>query len=88
MRLAQETGQTSTAVATRPDLDVVEAWYWEAYQLLHASRVQTGFGPGSIPLTEMLAYAEVKGMSSESRQDFIEVMRAMDRVYLEQVSKK
>lgn len=87
-RLAEETGQRSTAVETYPKLDVIEARYWEAFQLLHASRQQTGFGPGAIPLSEMMVYAELMGMNTEDRLELIQILRAMDRVYIEQASKK
>lgn len=46
-----------------------------------------GFGPGSIPLTEMLAYADLMELSREDRREFVQILRTMDRAYLEQVSK-
>ncbi len=88
MRLAQETGKTSSAVETRPELDEVESRYWEAFQLLHGSRAHTGFGPGAIPLSEMVVYADLMELHGDARLDLIQVIRAMDRVYIEQVSKK
>ena len=89
MRLAEQTGQTSTAVATRPMLDAVEADYWQAFQVLHTTRVNTGFGPSPIALREIESYAELVDMPrGEPRHDLLHLIKAMDRAYLEQVMKK
>lgn len=73
---------------TRPVLDIVEAQFWEAFHTLHLSRASTGLGPGAIPLSEIRAYADLMQMPpGDVQQEFMRVMRAMDRAYLEQVTR-
>lgn len=89
MKVAQETGKVPTAVATRPQLDLLEARYWDAFQVLHAGRGSTGFGPAPVLLSEVLAYATIMEIDDpEDRRDLMHIIRAMDRSYIEQASKK
>jgi hypothetical protein len=63
--------------------------FWEAFQLLQLSRPNTGFGPGAIPLSEIMTYAELMQMPiGEERQQLVQIIRAMDGVYLAWVREK
>lgn len=82
-QIATETGARPTAVTSRPELHPHELPYWEAFSFLQLSRANTGFGPGAIPLSEVIAYADLMEMpTGESRQLFAELIRAMDGAYL------
>lgn len=72
------------AVETRPQLHRDALEYWEAFQVLHVSRANTGFGPGPILLSEIVAYTELMEipMGEEQRQ-YMRLIRAMDRAYLD-----
>ncbi len=52
-------------------------------------RPSTGFGPGAILLSELSAYADIMQIATgDDRQDLMRLVRAMDRSYLDHVSKK
>lgn len=56
---------------------------------MHLSRANTGFGPGAIPLSELMVYAELTQMPvGEEREEFVQILRAMDGAYLDYVSHK
>lgn len=82
-RIATETGVRPSAVAARPRLRPHELPYWEAFQALQLSRANTGFGPGAIPLSEIVTYAELMQLpAGEERAQFAQIIRAMDGAYL------
>lgn len=82
-KIAAQTGARPTAVVSRPQLHPHELPYWDAFNTLHLSRANTGFGPGAIPLSEIVTYAELMEMpTGEVRQEFVAIMRAMDGAYL------
>lgn len=88
-KLAAEGVAVPKAAVELPVLSSTEVWFWEAYQTLHPSRPNTGFGPGSIPLSEVLVYAELMEIpAGEARQELVETIRAMDAAYLAWVSKQ
>lgn len=88
-KLAKDGVPVPRAAVERPVLSPTEQWFWEAYQTLHPSRQNTGFGPGAIPLSEILVYAELMEVpAGESRHELVETIRAMDMAYLAWVSKK
>ncbi len=48
-----------------------------------------GFAPGSIPLSEILVYCDLVGISEQDdRLEFVEIIQAMDRVVLDYHAKK
>lgn len=73
----------------RPELPPELAFYLEAFYLLSASR-DVGFGgAGPIKLTEMLAFCDLHGIrGTEDRLGFINIMRALDAVWLEKSNEK
>ena len=88
-KLAEQTGKIPDAIAARPGLQPHELPLWEAFQLLQLSRPNTGFGPGAIPLSEIMVYAELMQMPiGEEREQLVQVIRAMDRAYLTWVRTK
>ncbi len=88
-KIAAQTGKVPTAVARQPQLSRLEKPYWDAFQVLTLSRSNAGFGPGAIPLHEIIAYTELMQIpEGDERQELLHVIRAMDRSYLAYVSKK
>ncbi len=70
-------------------LDVIEHGLWQAFQLLHLGRTSSGFGPNPISLSEIHSYMELFDMrSSNERQEFVTIIRALDAAYLAKVLKK
>lgn len=70
-------------MAARPGLQDHELPFWDAFNVLHLSRANTGFGPGAIPLSEIVTYAELMQMPiGEEREQFVRLIRAMDAAYL------
>ena len=66
-----------------PRLSAHEVPFWEAFNFLHASRTQTAMGPGSIPLSEMMTYADLMQIAiGEDRELFVQILRTMDMAYL------
>lgn len=87
-QLAAETGRRPSAIAARPGLREHELPFWDAFQTLHLSRANTGFGPGAIPLGEIVTYAELMQIpTGEEREQLVQIVRAMDAAYLEFVRK-
>lgn len=82
-KLAKEGVKIPEAVLHVPTLDRFELLYWEAFNTLHLSRAHTGFGPGAIPLSEIVTYAELMQMPvGEEREQFVQIVRSMDGAYL------
>jgi len=58
--------------------------FWDAFWVLHGSRGASMGGPMPIPLTEMLAWCDLRGIEdSEDRMELLQHIRTMDAVYLE-----
>lgn len=88
-KIAQKEGIVSSAIRDQPHLDIAEQWLWVGFQTLHMSRPSTGFGPGPIPLSEIVAYVELMQIApGDDRQEFMQIMRTLDKTYLQQVTKK
>jgi hypothetical protein len=87
-KITAQTGRVFKELEARPTLQAHELPFWEAFQVLQLSRPNTGFGPGAIPLSEMLVYAELMQMPiGEDREQFVQTIRAMDGAYLTWVRK-
>lgn len=77
------------AFLDRPSLSEEAVPFWRAFQFLHMSRPNTGFGPGAIPLSEMLGYADLMQLpTGEIREEFAYVLRTLDGAYLDWVREK
>lgn len=76
-----------TALLTRPELDVIDISYLEAYYTLTGSR-QTGMSVGAIPLSEIEAYVRLLGVPNWFETDdmnikaFVEVITKVDNSFL------
>lgn len=82
-KIASKTGVQPSAIAARPELQLHELPFWQAFNTLHLSRSSTGFGPGAIPLSEIVIYADLIQLpSGEEREELVQMMRAMDGAYL------
>ena len=56
---------------------------------LSMSRPATGFGPGAIPYSEMVAYMDENLiMDEDDREDFILAIQRMDLEFLKQAAEK
>lgn len=87
--IAKETGRLPPALQNRPELPDHLQLYWQAFQVLTLSRPTNGFSVGAIPLSEILAYAELLGIQGlEAREDLVRFIRAMDVAYLRHVLSK
>lgn len=88
-KIGESTGTTPSAIAHQPSLDLVAAFFWEAYHVLALSRTATGFGPGPIPLSEIRSYAELMEIpSGDEQRDLVHLIRRMDVAYLDHVAKR
>jgi hypothetical protein len=76
----QEKGKQSP-LDYKPDLPLSDVPYWNAWNTLHSLR-PVGYGPSAIPLSELLAYAEVYTIEGEDRIEFIEVLLTVDAEWL------
>lgn len=82
-KIASQTGKVPSAIEARPTLRAHERPLWEAFQCLQLSRPNTGFGPGAIPLSEIVTYAELVQMPiGDEREQFVQIIRTMDGAYL------
>lgn len=66
------------ALQNKPPMDDYLVYYWNAFLFLSGSRV---FG-SAIPITEMIAYADLKGLSTSGRDFFVRAIRRMDLKFL------
>ena len=88
-KVARQQGKQFSCLIDAPTLTLTEHFFFDAFKVLTQSRIPTGFGVSPIMLTEMLACADVQGLTTmEERQEFIRYMRAMDGAYLQHVSTK
>ena len=82
-KLAAQGEKVPNSFAARPGLHHHERPFWDAFQFLHPSRPNTGFGPGAIPLGELIVYAELMQMPvGGEREQFVSILREMDVAYL------
>lgn len=73
----------------RPEIWPDLFWVWEAFSFLSSSR-QMGFnGPQPISLTEILAYAEFRGIHSpDEREELLHHVQKLDSQYLQDSATK
>lgn len=88
-RYKEETGEDADDVKDAPTISQFTADIWEAWRYLTGSRQYTMGGAAPIAISEILAYAEYKRIASdEDRDRLLQLITAMDVVYLEQTNTK
>jgi hypothetical protein len=70
-----------------PEVYPIDEFYLSAFSELSTCR-QIGMGTGPIPWGEIAQFAQFSGLDDENFSTFVQVMRAMDSVYLKWVGKK
>lgn len=86
MAIEEKRGYAPQALLDRPELDMTERWYMQAFATLSPSR-QSGMGVGGIPLSEVRAYLDLFDTPVEV-DEFVAVIRAMDACWLEEQAKR
>ncbi|WP_456238570.1 phage tail assembly chaperone [Parachitinimonas caeni] len=76
-----ETGQCPAALSAQPELQPDSLRWWQAFHDLSPSR-PAGWGPAPIPVSEILAYAELLGFDAADRPFLLQMIRACDAVWL------
>jgi len=57
--------------------------YWKSFVVLSASRVITQAGPCGIPLSEILAWCDMRGVvDREAREDYVFLVGQLDAEFL------
>lgn len=81
-----ENGGNVPALENCPELDAYQRWVYQAFQSLTQSRQIGMNGPQPISVSEINAYCQLKRIQDlDERQRFTELVKAMDRTYLESV---
>lgn len=76
------------ALDGRPEVADENMFYWNAFSVLTTSR-EVGFSIGNIPLSEIEAFCRLAGIEDvEERMEFVSVIQAMDREFVEFHRKK
>lgn len=65
-----------------PDLDPDFDAAWIAWTFLSHFRPNLGFGPSSIPLRDVLAYMDLRGVPEEARLELADQIRIIDGEFL------
>lgn len=87
MGIAEETGNVPDALQKRPDIPEHWVWVWDAFFELSNDR-SFAFSIGPIPSSAIHIYAHAHGITDQDQlQTMIEIIRAMDAVYLDHVRK-
>lgn len=83
-----ERGVQVRALEGRASPDPALALFWCGFVALSPSR-PAGLGVGAIPMSEILAYCELIGVTgTEERALFASIIQRMDAAFLEWLSKK
>ena len=74
---------------SKPDIWNDLVWVWEAYAFLSSAR-QIGFsGPQPLTLSEMLAYADYRGINAvDEREELLVLVQHLDRVFMNDYTAK
>lgn len=73
------------AFFNRPEVDEVNALYWEGFHILSTER-QIGMAAGPIPASKIEKYAVDLGLASDEIDIFDRVIRNIDSAYLSESS--
>lgn len=77
------------AIAGAPRLRDDLRWVWDAFSDLSTERAPGSMGPpGHIPWQAMHAYCAANGLRGDEEAWFVDVIRAMDEVYMEHAARK
>lgn len=88
-KLAAAGKKVPEEATAQPCLTEEELPFWEAFNLLHLSRPNSGFRASAIPLSEVMSYCELMQIEpGESRELYVRLLRAMDHAYLVHVQMK
>lgn len=84
-----KTGKTPKALKSRPELDLRQVYFYNAYQRVAGSRRASMAGALPIPISEIKAYAEYLHIDDvDLRELLLDRITFLDGVYLEQVAEK
>ena len=85
----QEKGHKVKILDEQPELYADLYQYWTAFQELSSSRINTGFGVGTIPFSEISSYLNECCITDyEERLTFIKWIKFIDINYVKAVNKK
>ncbi len=85
----QQQGMEVKSLKNRPILNQWVSEYWQAFQLLSASRLIHQGGVGSIPLSEIVAYMNTIYLRDvDERLRFITMIQSLDSVYVTHLNEK
>lgn len=89
MQKINQSGTDVKTVQDMPTVPIYAEWLWLAYARLARRRGASSAGPQPIAMTEVEAYARYHGMVSRfEREALMEVITALDDVYLEHQRKE
>lgn len=88
LQALREAGKKIAALDRRPDLPVTLEWVWEAFAEFNASRNWTMGVPQPIQLSEIIAYATLKGLTREESDELRGHVRRLDTVFFKFVEEK
>lgn len=71
----------SEEAANPPDLPPGGHWYYVAYTQLSSSRTGPAGGPGSVPYSEVLAFAGANGLDQVEFEELLAVVAVLDEAY-------
>lgn len=80
---AEQTGVKPAALLSQPKLQFLDLEFLTAFRELDAARSVGFSAPDPIPVSEVKAYCDLRGIvSSELRAKYLKLIRVLDRVYL------
>lgn len=81
LQKAQDQGRSVPALDAKPVLDEHLVLVFHCWTFLH-SRRQVGFSANPISLSDMLAVIDMHGVIGDQRDDWIELLVALDQEFL------
>lgn len=87
LTMLQETkGIISEALESRPEVEPTGLFYWDAFHAISSDR-QMSMSVGPIGFTVMDSFARRYNLVDQEFEDFVYVMRELDKVFLSHVNK-
>ena len=72
-----------------PEVDTYSRPFWEAWEALSSRRQRTQVGPQAIPISEILAYCDLRRIDDpDEREDMYHMIGMLDGLYLEMTYKR
>lgn len=85
----RKTGKLPPELAAKPRLDADAAEYFADFRMISAGREYNDLGAQAVKTSEILAYCQLKGITSaEDRQALLQMVRAMDSAYVQYMIEK